>query len=61
MKLQIEWYKVEMINGQPKIVIDRIRQMDDDGKFVKWLSMKDAVKILAISDVTWKPLSEQPF
>ena len=36
MKLEIIRYEWQLINGEPKIVISMVKQMEDDGKYIKF-------------------------
>jgi len=34
------------VNGQPKIVIDRIKAMDESGKYIKWAKLEKVINYL---------------
>lgn len=56
MKFEIVKYQFQMVDGDPKIVISMVKQLDDEGKYIKFAKMKDAVDELAHHAVTFKPL-----
>jgi len=47
MRFEIVKYRFDVVDGKPKIIIEMIKQTDADGKYVKFISMKDALPLLA--------------
>ena len=39
--LEVVRYEVQMINGQPKIVISQVKVLDTNGKYIKFAKLKD--------------------
>ena len=54
--IEIVKYRFDLINGQPKIIIEMIKLLDTDGKFIKFESMKESLNILSEYPVTFKKL-----
>lgn len=54
MKIEITKYAFQLVNGEPKIVISMVKQMDDDGKYIKFAKMKEIVTELSKHPVMFK-------
>ena len=55
--LEIVKYRFEIINNEPKIIIDMVKVLDD-GKYVKFAKLKDVVGYLHKYDVSFKNLTK---
>lgn len=53
--LEITKYQFKVIDGQPKIVVSMVKALDSDGKYIKFLSMKESLPLLSELPVTFKP------
>lgn len=54
--LEITRYKYRFVDGQPKIVIEMVKAIDTNGKYIKFLPMKEVVNYLDKYPVIFKPL-----
>ena len=54
--IEIVKYRFDLINGEPKIIIEMIKLLDTEGKYIKFAKMSDAVDILAEYPVTFNSL-----
>lgn len=52
--LEVVKYSYEEIDGEPKIVISMIRANDKNDKYIKFLKMRDAIKILSDKQVKFR-------
>ena len=55
---EVVTYSVEFINDKPKIVISMIKALDTNGKYIKFIGMKDAEPYLSKYPVTFKSRDE---
>jgi len=53
---EIVKYKVVVQEGHPKIVIEMIKVLDEDGEYIKFARLKDVVGYLSKYPVTFRPL-----
>ena len=56
--LEITRYKFKFVDGQPKIVIEMVKAIDINGKYMKFLPMKEAVLLLDKYPIIFKPLEQ---
>jgi hypothetical protein len=49
----IKKYKLQVVDGEPKIVISMIKALDKNGKYIKFVSMKEAEPLLSQVPVTF--------
>ena len=54
---EITRYRFELINGEPKIVIDQIKAMRPDGTYIKFAKLKNVIRILSEHPVTFKKIN----
>jgi hypothetical protein len=54
MKLEIVKYRFEYINNEPKIIIDMIKLLDDNGKYIRFVKLKEVEPYLSQYPVTFK-------
>ena len=54
INFEITKYRFELINGEPKIVIDMIKVMDENGKYIKFAKLKEVINFLSGRKVTFK-------
>jgi hypothetical protein len=54
INFEITKYRFELINGEPKIVIDMIKVIDENGKYIKFAKLKDVIDFLPGRTVTFK-------
>lgn len=57
--IEVVRYHYDLINNKPKIVIEMVKLLDTNGKFIKFEKMINAVYLLAQYPVTFKPLPEE--
>jgi NurA-like 5'-3' nuclease len=55
--LEVVRYEVQMINGQPKIVISQVKVLDTNGKYIKFAKLKDVNPYLSKYPISFKQLS----
>lgn len=53
---EIVKYNVVIQEGHPKIVIEMIKVLDEDGEYIKFARLKDVVGYLSKYPVTFRPL-----
>lgn len=53
---EIVKYKVVVQEGHPKIVIEMIKVLDEDGEYIKFARLKDVVGYLSKYPVTFRPI-----
>jgi hypothetical protein len=51
---EIVRYNFEILNGEPKIIIHQIKALDKDGKYIKFVKLKDFEKELSLYPVKFK-------
>lgn len=49
----IKKYKLQVVDGEPKILISMIKALDKNGKYIKFVSMKEAEPLLSQVPVTF--------
>jgi hypothetical protein len=49
-------YSFETIDGQPKIVIHQIKALDENGKYIKFVKLKEVTPYLSEYPITFKEL-----
>ena len=54
--LEVIKYKFEMINDEPKIVIEMIKVLDERGCYLKFAKLKNVVEYLSKYPITFKEL-----
>lgn len=52
--IEIVKYRYGLVQGEPKIIIEMVKLLDDDGKYIKFAKMKDVIDILHLYPVTFK-------
>lgn len=52
--LEIVRYKFERVDNEPKIIIEMVKALDENGKYIKFLSMKDVEPLLPKLPVTFR-------
>jgi hypothetical protein len=55
---EIVRYHFQTIDGQPKIVIEMIKVLDTDGKYIKFAKLEKVQKYLSQFPVKFKPLEQ---
>lgn len=40
-------YKVEKVNGEPKLIIEMVKVTDENGKYVKFAKLEKLVNVLS--------------
>lgn len=56
--LEVVRYRVELIQGQPKIIIEQIRVNDENGNYLKFAKLKDVLPYLSKFPVKFKELKD---
>ena len=54
LKLEINKYRFEMIDGNPKIVIDTVKVLDSEGKYIKFAKLEKLFPCISDYNVTFK-------
>jgi len=52
--LEITKYDFEYVDGEPKIVISMVKVLDKDGKYIKFVKLKEVEPYLSQYPVTFK-------
>ena len=52
--LEVVKYRFEKINGEPKIIIDMVKVLDKDGKYIKFAKLEGVVGFLSKYPVKFK-------
>ena len=55
---EIVKYSLELVNNDPKIIISMIKASDTDGKYIKFIGMRDVEPYLSKYPVTFKSRDE---
>jgi hypothetical protein len=53
---EIVKYKFEFINSEPKIIIEMIKVLDINGKYIKFAKLKDVLPYLSKYPINFKNL-----
>lgn len=53
---EIVKYKFDFINGEPKIIIEMIKVLDVNGKYIKFAKLKDVLPYLSKYPINFKNL-----
>ena len=54
--LEITRYKFEYVNGEPKIIIEMVKVLDKNGKYIKFAKLEGVVNYLSKYPVKFKQL-----
>ena len=54
--LEVVRYRFEFINGKPKIVIDQVKVLDKNGKYIKFAKLKGVYPFLSQFPISFKKL-----
>ena len=54
--LEVNKYKVQMINGEPKIIISMVKVLDKNGKYIKFAKLKGVYRFLSQFPISFKKL-----
>jgi len=54
--LEVNKYKVQMINGEPKIIISMVKVLDKNGKYIKFAKLKGVYPFLSQFPISFKKL-----
>jgi hypothetical protein len=54
--LEVVRYRFEKINGEPKIIIDMIKVLDENGQYIKFAKLEGVVKYLSKYPIKFKEL-----
>jgi hypothetical protein len=53
---EITIYFFKIIEGNPKLVIEQVKVLDENNQFIKFAKLKDVLPFLSKYPVTFKPL-----
>ena len=53
---EITKYRIENVNGEPKIVIDMVKVLDTNGQYIKFASLEKVIDYLEKYPVKFKKL-----
>jgi len=53
---EIVRYKFSFIEGEPKIIIEMVKVLDTNGKYIKFASLKDVIEFLPLYPIKFKKL-----
>jgi len=53
---EIVRYKFIFIEGEPKIIIEMVKVLDTNGKYIKFASLKDVIDFLPLYPIKFKKL-----
>lgn len=51
---EIVRYNFEVVNGEPKIIIHQIKALDKEGKYIKFVKLKEVETYLKLYPVKFK-------
>ena len=51
---EIVRYNFQIVNGEPKIIIHQIKALDTDGKYIKFVKLKEVESYLHLYPITFK-------
>jgi hypothetical protein len=54
--LEVTRYKFEYVNGEPKIIIEMVKVLDTDGKYIKFAKLEGVVGFLSKYPVKFKEI-----
>lgn len=54
--LEVIKYKVQMINGEPKIIISMVKVLDKNGNYIKFAKLKGVYPFLSQFPISFKKL-----
>ena len=54
--LEITKYKFEYVNGEPKIIIEMVKVLDTDGKYIKFAKLEGVIGFLSKYPVKFKEI-----
>jgi len=57
-KFEITKYHFEKLEGNPKIVIEMVKVMDENGKYIKFAKLEKVIDFLGGQNVHFKKLDE---
>jgi len=52
---EITRYHFEVVNKEPKIIIDMVKVLDEEGKYIKFAKLKEVMPYLSTLPVIFKP------
>jgi len=53
---EIVRYKFEYLNSEPKIIIEMVKVLDVNGKYIKFASLKEVIDFLPLYPIKFKQL-----
>lgn len=53
---EIVKYRFDFIDNEPKIIIEMVKVLDKNGKYIKFAKLKDVLNYLSLYPVTFKKL-----
>lgn len=54
--LEVVKYRFEKINGEPKIIIDMVKVLDENGAYIKFAKLEGVIKYLSKYPIKFKEL-----
>jgi hypothetical protein len=51
--IEVVKYHFDYVNGEPKIIIEMVKLLDENGKYIKFAKMSEAVNLLSAYPVTF--------
>jgi len=53
---EIVRYRFDLVDGEPKIIIEMVKVLDQDGKYIKFAKLKEVLPFLSQYPVKFKKL-----
>jgi hypothetical protein len=53
---EIVRYRFDLINGEPKIIIEMIKVLDENGKYIKFAKLKEVLPYLSQYPIKFKTI-----
>lgn len=53
---EIVRYRFDLINGEPKIIIEMVKVLDAEGKYIKFAKLKEVLPFLSQYPIKFKPM-----
>lgn len=53
---EIVRYRFDLVNGEPKIIIEMVKVLDAEGKYIKFAKLKEVLPFLSQYPIKFKPM-----
>ena len=56
--IEVVRYRFDLVKSEPKIIIEMVKLLDKEGKYIKFASMSEAIDLLSKYPVKFKELEQ---